>query len=70
VVAEEEPDIAAKSIDANTATAPNPPRTQPTSTLAKLINLFAIPPVVIIFPARIKKGIAINEKEFRLSNVF
>ena len=32
--------------------------------MAQFISLIAIPPVFIIFPAKIKNGIANNEKEF------
>src|SRR5690625_7824548 len=70
VVADDEPDIVASDLDVNIATAPKPPRIQPTNALAKSINLLEIPPVVITVPARIKNGIANNVKESIPSKVF
>jgi len=45
-----------------TFTKANPPGSFPTMTLAKLINRMAIPPLFIMLPARIKKGIARRAK--------
>ena len=63
-VAIAEPEIAAKNIQAAVVTKLSPPVIHPIQVSAKLTILFATPPVLIKLPARIKKGIAISEKEF------
>ena len=60
-----DPDIAPKSILAITFTKARPPGIHPTSTFAKSIRRRAIPPLFIICPAKMKKGIA---KRVKLSN--
>ena len=57
-VATAEPEIAAKNIHTTTVTIPNPPVTCPIRESKKFTSLFAIPPLLIRFPASIKKGIA------------
>jgi hypothetical protein len=69
VVAGLEPDIAAKIVDARIDTMAKPPVIRPTTRLAKFTNRFEIPPWVIRFPARIKKGIAISGKESMPENI-
>ena len=39
-----------------------PPRMKPTNTLARLTRRSAMPPTAMMAPARMKKGIASNEK--------
>ena len=51
-------------MDAKTFTTPRPPLTAPTAEEANLTNLTAIPPWNINSPAKIKKGMASNEKTF------
>ena len=45
-----------------TLTTANPPGNRPTSTLAKSISRWAIPPLFMILPAKIKKGMANKAK--------
>src|SRR5699024_4650817 len=69
VVADDDPDIEAKKPDVSIVTAPNPPLNHTTKAFAKFIKRFEMPPVVIIFPDNMKKGIAIIVKESRFSNI-
>ena len=57
-----EPLIAPKSILATTLTTAKPPGNRPTSTLAKSISRKAMPPLFMILPAKMKKGIASRAK--------
>ena len=63
VVAEDDPEIVAKNIEANTDAEPRPPLNHPTSALASPIRRREIPPVCIRLPARMKNGTAIRENE-------
>jgi len=62
-VASDDPDNAPKNIEATATTAPKPPVIEPRKLAAKSTSLFAIPPKLMIVPARIKNGIANSEKE-------
>ncbi len=57
-----EPEMAPKSIFASTFTIATPPGIPPTSTRAKSIRRMAIPPLFMMFPAKIKNGIASKAK--------
>ena len=57
-----EPDIAPKSILATAFVWAREPGTRPVRTFAKLIRRMAMPPLFIIFPARIKNGMAKSVK--------
>jgi len=70
VLALEEPLTPEKNIVEITETIPNPPRYWPTNTLKTFIILLAIPPLDIILPAKIKRGIHNIEKEFKPANIF
>ena len=59
-----EPLIAPKSMFATTFVCAKADGIRPLKTLAQLTRRMAIPPLFIIFPAKIKKGIAISENEF------
>ena len=61
--ATDEPEIPPKNILAKTFTCAKPPRTFPTKELENLIRRWLIPPSPMISPAKMKKGIANNEKE-------
>lgn len=65
VVAEEEPDTVANSNEVSTATAPRPPRIQPTKAFASCTSLVATPPEDMRCPARMKNGTAIRLNESR-----
>jgi len=58
-----EPEIPPKNMLERTFTWARPPLIRPTMTFANLMSLLEIPPWDIISPAKIKKGIAIREKE-------
>jgi hypothetical protein len=62
-VAGDDPDIAAKNMEARMETIASPPVMAPTIEYANLTNLLEMPPLVIMFPARIKNGMAITGKE-------
>ena len=62
-VAGDDPEIAAKNIDASTVTSASPPESAPTILFAKAISLLEIPPFSMRLPAIIKKGMAIRGKE-------
>ncbi|MBA7554907.1 hypothetical protein ES705_47546 [subsurface metagenome] len=64
-----EPVKPAKKILAKTFTWANPPLKRPTRRLAKVTNLFAIPEAFMIYPAKIKKGIADKTKTFVAPNI-
>ena len=51
----------AKKVEARMLTSERPPRTKPTSTLAKATSRRAMPPSAMIAPARTKNGIASSE---------
>ena len=53
-----EPEMAPKSILATTFVCASAPGARPVTNFARLIRRTAIPPLFIIFPARIKKGMA------------
>src|SRR6056297_3524948 len=57
-VAGEDPESAAKSIQAKTPAMAKPPGRWPTQAIEKRMILWATPPVVMKLDARIKKGIA------------
>ena len=57
-VAGEEPDSAAKIIQAKTPAIARPPRTWPTQAIEKRTIRFATPPVDMKEDARMKKGMA------------
>ena len=59
-VAGEDPDTAAKKVQARTADIARPPLICPTHAIANLTSHFATPPVLIKAPPKIKKGIAIK----------
>jgi hypothetical protein len=61
-VAGEEPDTAAKSMQASTEAIARPPRRWPMHAMAKRIMRFATPPVVMKAPERMKNGIASSVK--------
>ena len=69
VVAGQEPEMAAKIMEARMAAMDKPPLIPPTSRLAKFTNRLEMPPVAMTLPARMKKGIAIREKEFTEVNM-
>jgi hypothetical protein len=69
VVAGEEPEMAAKNMEARTVIWARPPVKLPTRELANLTRRSEIPPLDITFPARIKKGIAIMGKELTALNI-
>ena len=62
-VAGDEPERAAKNMDATTVTIPTLPVTHPTTASAKSRILRDMPPDFIRLPASIKNGIAIRGKE-------
>ena len=64
VAAAADPEIAPKNMHAITLTYAKPPGKDDTITFAKFINLFAIPPCAMIYPDKIKKGIAKSAKLF------
>ena len=53
-----EPEILPNNILAITLVCANAPGVRPVTNFARLINLTAIPPLFMIFPAKIKNGIA------------
>jgi len=57
-VAGDDPDNAAKSIQANTPAIASPPWKWPTQAIAKRMMRFATPPVDMKVEARMKNGIA------------
>ncbi|MNI23012.1 hypothetical protein D3C73_765810 [compost metagenome] len=59
-----EPDTPPNSVQATTLDMPKPPRTCPTSDLAKLTMRSAMPPYSINSPVKMKKGMARNENAF------
>ena len=59
-VAGEDPDTAAKSMQARTEAMASPPRTCPTQSMAKRMSLLATPPVDKNDDDRMKKGMANN----------
>ncbi len=59
-VAGDDPETAAKKVQAKTEAMASPPLIWPTHATANLINLFATPPVDIIVPPKMKNGIAIK----------
>ena len=68
-VATEDPEIAAKTVQAAIQTTPSPPGSHPAQTSATSMSTRAIPPRCIKAAARTKNGIAINNEEFRLSTI-
>ena len=58
-----EPEMAAKIIQARVVTMARPPVIQPKSVSQKSTMRLATPPVLIRFPASMKKGMAIRGKE-------
>src|SRR5690606_17693370 len=62
-VAEDEPEMAAKNMEATVATIAKPPFIHPTNVPANSTRRFEMPPAVIIEPASIKNGTANKEKE-------
>tara|TARA_E500000318_G_scaffold95458_1_gene95260 strand:- start:847 stop:1092 length:246 start_codon:yes stop_codon:yes gene_type:complete len=64
VVAAPDPEMAAKNSEVTMATIAKPPVILPTRVLEKSTRRRDIPPLCIKEPARMKKGIAINGKEF------
>ena len=58
VVATDEPDTAAKIMQVSTQVMGKPPCTPPTRLLANSTRRREMPPVSMMLPARIKKGIA------------
>ena len=60
--------MAPKSMLATTFVCARAPGIRPLSTLAQLTRRSAIPPLFIILPARIKKGMAISENELEPAN--
>jgi len=69
VSATAEPDIPAKNILANIFTAANPPLILPMIILLKFTIRLAIPPLSIILPIRIKKGIQVSTKLLTPENI-
>ncbi len=63
VVAGLEPEMAAKIIDAKMATMDRPPVILPTRSMEKSTSRLEMPPVLMMLPARTKKGIAISGNE-------
>ena len=61
VQAAEDPDTQPNNMEATTVTMASPPLIHPTRLDARLTNRWAIPPVLIISPIRIKNGTAIRE---------
>ena len=59
-----EPDTPPNSVQASTLLMPRPPRTWPATLLAKSTILSAMPPYIMISPAKMKNGIARNENGF------
>ena len=57
-VAGEEPEMAAKKMQARMPAMASPPGNQPTRALTKAMSFLAIPPRVMMSPARMKKGMA------------
>ena len=70
VSAAEDPETPEKKIVATMTTCASPPRTWPTSTLAKRTSRAEMPPVSMNRPARTKKGTAKSGKESRPVNSF
>jgi hypothetical protein len=64
-----DPDIPPNIIDPTTFTAPSPPRIPPQAAFAKSKILLAIPPLAIMFPASIKKGMAMRMYVSRASYI-
>jgi hypothetical protein len=58
-----DPEMPPKNIEASTFTWAKPPRTRPTNTFENSTRRREIPPLPMISPARMKKGIARSEKE-------
>ena len=59
-----EPETPPNSVQASTLLMPRPPRTWPATLLAKLTMRSAMPPYIMISPAKMKNGIARNENGF------
>ena len=59
-----EPETPPNSVQASTLLMPRPPRTWPASALAKATMRSAMPPYIMISPAKMKNGIARNENGF------
>ena len=70
VVAGAEPDIDPKKVHAAVVTCANPPGYLPKKQLARFTRRVETPPKDIMFPARIKKGIAIKVTESTPPYVF
>jgi hypothetical protein len=68
--ADAEPEIPANSMLVKMFTCASPPLKCPISALERFTNLRVIPPVFMIWPARIKKGTAIMGNELRLKKSF
>ena len=64
VSATAEPEMPPKNVEARIFTSDNPPRTKPTSTLAKATRRRDMPPSAIRAPASTKKGMASSENLF------
>ena len=64
-----EPLIAPKSMFAITLDCANAPGIRPPMTFAQFTSLNAIPPLFIMFPARMKNGIAISENELEPAKI-
>ena len=65
-----EPDIPAKMMEATTQTWPSPPVMWPTQVRAKSKRRLVIPPVFMMLPARMKRGIASKVKLSTVVNIF
>ncbi len=63
VAATDEPEIAPKNMFARTLVAARYPGTLPTTSLASLTSLLAMPPLFMMLPPIIKNGSASREKE-------
>jgi len=70
VVAGADPDTAPKKVEARVATRARPPFILPKSAPARFTSLLETPPAAMMFPARIKKGMAMRAKEFPALKVF
>ena len=70
MVATEEPEIAAKKVQATNDTKEMPPEIQPTRVSAKATKRLERPPFAIISPAKKKAGRASIEKLLQPANIF
>ena len=70
VVAGAEPDTAPKNVEASVATRASPPLILPKRAPARFTSRLETPPAAMMFPARMKKGMAMRAKEFPALKVF